>query len=76
MIAAESEEKIDEIIGKFEEEFELKIVGTMNEGILSTDILGLDLDYDRNKGEATLSLESYLNRIAKNYPDLIDKNVC
>ncbi|GMM58473.1 hypothetical protein DAKH74_050900 [Maudiozyma humilis] len=39
MIAAESEEKIDEIIGKFEEEIELKIVGTMNEGILSTDIL-------------------------------------
>lgn len=65
LIAAPSEEGIDEIIKMFEEEFTLKIVGNMIGNNLNTDILGMDLNYDMSKGTATLSLESYITRWEK-----------
>lgn len=72
MIAAETDEEIDKIIKMFEEEFELKIVGTLKDNALKNDIIGLNVAYDRAKGVATLSLESYIRRIAPEYPHLID----
>lgn len=69
MIAGYEEDKIDEVIDMFEKEFELKIIGEMKNNILSTDVLGLDLDYDLDRGEATLSLESYIDRMIVDYPE-------
>lgn len=46
LIAAPTEEGIDNIIKMFKEEFTLKIVGTMIGNCLNTDILGMDLNYD------------------------------
>ena len=63
IIAAKSETQLSEFIKKLKDKFKLKIVGTMENEILETDILGMDLHYDRNKGQVNLSLKSYISSI-------------
>ena len=53
----------------FEKEFDLKIIEEKKNNILSTDVLGWDLDYDLEKGEVTSSIESCVDRIIVNYLD-------
>ncbi|EDO14972.1 Tkp4 protein, partial [Vanderwaltozyma polyspora DSM 70294] len=72
IIAAKNNIILKKFINKMKETFELKIVGTMEKGILKTDILGMDLDYDITKGEISLSLETYLKSIENDWIDEIN----
>ncbi|EDO15227.1 Tkp4 protein [Vanderwaltozyma polyspora DSM 70294] len=69
IIAAKDNIILKRFINKLKETFELKIVGTMDKGILKTDILGMDLDYNITKGEISLSLETYLTGIENDWID-------
>ena len=73
LIAAKNEKEIDEIIKMFKKRFDLKIIGTMKNKKLCTDILGLDLAYDLQNNVATLSLESYIKNMETGYPEITKK---
>ncbi|CCH59369.1 hypothetical protein TBLA_0B05400 [Henningerozyma blattae CBS 6284] len=69
VLAAETEEDLDEIIEMFKNTFELKVIGIMNEEKqLEPDILGIDLKYDLNKGIVTLSMKSYIDKFNDDFP--------
>lgn len=72
VVAAESDADLDNIIEKLKSRFSLKIVGTMENDKLSTDILGMDLIYDYNMGKVTLSMESYIAKLQDEYPQIIN----
>ena len=68
LLAAKTEEKLDELVEMLTEGFDLKSTGAVNEdGVFESDILGMDLSYDVKKGFAKLSLEKYIDRIANDY---------
>ena len=71
LIAAKNEKEIEEIIKMFKKRFDLKIIGTMENKKLCTDILGLDLEYDLQSNVATLSLESYIKNMETGYPEIV-----
>ncbi|CAI1531240.1 hypothetical protein SEUBUCD650_0K00410 [Saccharomyces eubayanus] len=48
VIAASDEQRLDDFISNLENTFELKITGTLIDDILDTDILGMDLIYNKN----------------------------
>jgi len=73
VIAAKSKELLEKFINDLRNKFELKIVGTMKNGILETVVLGMDLDYNYEKGKVSLSLEAYINSIEKNWISELDK---
>ncbi|EDO15123.1 Tkp4 protein [Vanderwaltozyma polyspora DSM 70294] len=69
IIAANNKMTLKKFINNLKETFELKIVGTMEKGILKTNFLGMDLYYDIKKGEISLSLETYLKGIENDWID-------
>ncbi|CCH59650.1 hypothetical protein TBLA_0B08350 [Henningerozyma blattae CBS 6284] len=69
VLAADTEEDLDEIIEMFKNTFEIKAIVIMNEEKqLETDILGIDLKYDLNKGIITLSMKSYIDKFNNDFP--------
>ena len=75
IVAARTEQDLDEFIKKLETRFSLKIVGTMKNNVLDTDILGMDLHYNYEKGNITLSMESYIRRLKDDYPMILNDNM-
>ncbi|CCE64754.1 hypothetical protein TPHA_0I02520 [Tetrapisispora phaffii CBS 4417] len=71
VIAAKSQELLDEFVSTLRNRFELKIIGKMNQGILRTDVLGMDLDYNIDEGKISLSLQSYIESIENDWLDKI-----
>ena len=72
LLAAKTEEKLDELVEMLTEGFDLKSTGAVNEdGVFESDILGMDLSYDVKKGFAKLSLEKYIDRIANDYSQFL-----
>ena len=66
LLAAKTEEKLDELVEMLTEGFELKSTGAVNEdGMSESDVLGMDLSYDVKKGIVKLSLEKYFCTISK-----------
>lgn len=75
IVAAETDEKLDDIINKLDKRFSLKIVGVMKQDILETDILGMDLEYDYKKGIVELGMESYITTLKDQYPELLQHDM-
>ena len=72
LLAAKTEEKLDELVEMLTEGFDLKSTGAVNEdGVFESDILGMDLSYDVKKGFAKLSLEKYIDEIANDYDQFL-----
>lgn len=72
IIAARTDQELDEFINTLEKQFSIKIVGGMKNNMLNTDILGMDLNYDYEKGEIALSMTSYIKRLEKEYPMILN----
>ncbi|KAK5960334.1 uncharacterized protein PWA37_002408 [Arxiozyma heterogenica] len=72
IIATRTDQKLDEFINALKKQFSLKIVGEMKDIMLNTDILGMNLDYDYKKGEIALSMTSYIKRLEKEYPMILN----
>lgn len=47
----------------------------MEEGKMQTDILGMDLIYDDNKGEVNLGMRSYIEKLKDQYPKIINEQM-
>lgn len=67
IIAAKTDKIIDEYMEKLRNKFSLKELGKLDNGILDTDILGLDLKYDKKMGKITLKMESYITKLMNEY---------
>lgn len=53
--------------------FALKEIRKMKNNILDTDILGLDLLYNREESVITLSINRYITTLAEDYKDILKK---
>lgn len=73
VIAASNEQRLDEFINKLKSNFELKITGTLIDDVLDTDILGMDLVYNKRLGTIDLTLKSFINRMDKKYNEELKK---
>lgn len=73
VIAASDEQRLDDFISNLENTFELKITGTLIDDILDTDILGMDLIYNKKLGTVDLTLKSFIEKMAEKYIEELDK---
>lgn len=73
VIAASDEQRLDDFISNLENTFELKITGTLIDDILDTDILGMDLIYNKKLGTVDLTLKSFIEKMGEKYKKELDK---
>ncbi|CAI4054592.1 uncharacterized protein SKDI_01G0670 [Saccharomyces kudriavzevii IFO 1802] len=73
VIAADDEQRLDEFINELESNFELKITGTLIDDVLDTDILGMDLVYNKKLGTIDLTLKSFIERMTEKYKKELEK---
>lgn len=71
IVAAKTDSQLDIFISKLQDRFSLEIIGIIENDILDTDILGMDLSYDYNKGTIKLKLESYIDTLKDEYPNIL-----
>ena len=72
LLAAKTEEKLDELVKLPTQGFELKFTGALkDDGVFESDVLGMDLSYDVKKSVAKLSLEKYIGKISKDYEEFL-----
>lgn len=73
IIAAKNEDKSVKYMSLLKNKFTLKKLSFMLNGKLEMDILGLDLNYNRDKGIIQLNITNYIEKILKNIKNLYPK---
>lgn len=73
IIAAEKEDKLEHYMKILKNRFALKELGFMKNNQLKTDILGLDLDYDRAEGIIQLNIKNYIEKMFEDYEEIISR---
>ena len=73
IIAAEQEDKLEQYMKILKNKFALKELGFMINNQLKTDILGLDLNYDRTEGIIQLNIKNYIEKMFEDYKEIISR---
>ena len=75
IIADENEDDLEKYMEILKDKLAFKELGFMTNNQMKTDILGLDLNYDRTKGIIQLSMNNHIGKIFEGYEEIISKKV-
>ncbi len=73
MIAACVDDILDQHMTILKNKFTLKELGFMKHDKLETDLLGLDLNYTREKGIIQLNITRYIEKMFEEYKEIVCK---